>query len=69
MWRLKIAADGSGSGSPLLRTGNSFLGRAAWEFDPDAGTPEERAKVRRLRREFTRHRFLRKESQDLLLRM
>ncbi|KAG8089623.1 hypothetical protein GUJ93_ZPchr0011g26932 [Zizania palustris] len=70
MWRLKIATEcESESSNPLLKTSNGFLGRAVWEFDPDAGTPEELAEVERLRRDFTRRRFERKESQDLLLRL
>ncbi|KAL2458184.1 Cycloartenol synthase [Forsythia ovata] len=65
MWKLKIA-DGTG---PWLTTTNNHIGRQHWEFDPEAGTPEERAQVEALREEFKKNRFQKKQSADLLMRM
>lgn len=66
MWRLKIA---EGDGRPWLTTTNNHVGRQFWEFDPEAGTPQELAEVERVRREFTMNRFKNKQSADLLMRM
>ncbi|KAL8139691.1 hypothetical protein V2J09_005712 [Rumex salicifolius] len=64
MWKLKVAEGGK-----MLMSGNNHIGRQHWEFDPDAGTLEERAEVERLRRHFELHRFVNKQSSDALMRM
>ncbi|CAL1375263.1 unnamed protein product [Linum trigynum] len=64
MWKLKIAEDGD-----FLTTTNGHIGRQHWEFDPNAGTAEERKAVERVREEFKLNRFRVKQSADLLMRM
>ncbi|KAK2971630.1 hypothetical protein RJ640_003450 [Escallonia rubra] len=67
MWRLKIA-EGQG---PWLSSTNNFVGRQTWEYDPDAGTPEEREEVEKAREEYmkNRKRGIHHPSGDLLMRM
>ncbi|KAG2664948.1 hypothetical protein I3760_16G106400 [Carya illinoinensis] len=64
MWKLKIS-----KGGPDLVSINNFIGREYWEFDPNAGTPEEHAKVERAREEYKKNRYKTKQSSDLLMRM
>lgn len=66
MWKLKIA---EGKDDPWLVTLNNHVGRQHWEFDPHAGTPQERAEVDKAREEFKRHRFKIRQSADLLMRI
>lgn len=66
MWKLKIAEGGK---DPYIFTTNNFVGRQTWEFDPEAGTPEERAEVEEARQNFYKNRFQVKPSSDLLCRM
>ncbi|ESQ51271.1 hypothetical protein EUTSA_v10017701mg [Eutrema salsugineum] len=67
MWRLRIG-DKAGD-NPYLCTTNKFLGRQIWEFDVNAGSPEELAEVEEARKNFSENRSNYKASADLLWRM
>ncbi|XP_050873969.1 mixed-amyrin synthase-like isoform X3 [Lathyrus oleraceus] len=65
MWKLKI---GDGGKDPNIFSTNNFVGRQTWEFDPDAGTCEEKAQVEAARQHFYDNRFKVKACSDLLWR-
>lgn len=65
MWKLKF----SEGGSPWLRSVNDHVGRQIWEFDPTLGSPEELAEIDIARQNFHDHRFEKKHSSDLLMRI
>uniref|UniRef100_A0A7N0T507 Terpene cyclase/mutase family member n=1 Tax=Kalanchoe fedtschenkoi TaxID=63787 RepID=A0A7N0T507_KALFE len=66
MWTLKIAEGGN---DPHIYSTNNFVGRQIWEFDPEAGTPEEMSEVEAVRANFYQNRFNVKPSSDLVWRM
>ncbi|KAH7517682.1 hypothetical protein FEM48_Zijuj09G0090400 [Ziziphus jujuba var. spinosa] len=65
MWKIKFGGDAK---EPYLFSTNNFHGRQIWEFEADAGTPEERAQVENARHNFYRNRFHVKACSDLLCR-
>ncbi|WMV38536.1 hypothetical protein MTR67_031921 [Solanum verrucosum] len=65
MWKLKTA-QGEGL---WLTSSNNYIGRQYWEYDEEGGTLQERALVDEMRQNFTKNRFLHKQSADLLMRM
>ncbi|KAI3790574.1 hypothetical protein L2E82_03708 [Cichorium intybus] len=65
MWKLKLS---KGDDDPGVTSTNHHIGRQFWEFDPHAGTPEERSQIESMREEFTRNRLTVKHSSDLLMR-
>ncbi|KAE8719743.1 Lupeol synthase [Hibiscus syriacus] len=66
MWRLKV---GEGGNNPYIFSTNNYLGRQTWEFDPNAGTAEERAEVEEARTNFYNNRHNVQPSSDLLLQL
>ncbi|XP_058750332.1 mixed-amyrin synthase-like isoform X1 [Vicia villosa] len=65
MWKLNISDGGN---DPNIFSTNNFLGRQTWEFDPNAGTSEEKAQVEAARQHFYDNRFKVKACSDLLWR-
>ncbi|XP_028094856.1 dammarenediol II synthase-like isoform X1 [Camellia sinensis] len=69
MWKLKVA-EGHG---PYLFSTNKYIGRQIWEFEPNAGSPEERAAVEEAREEYKKKskqdRARALPCSDLLMRM
>ncbi|RXH88982.1 hypothetical protein DVH24_000581 [Malus domestica] len=66
MWKLKVADGGN---DPYIYSTNNFVGRQIFEFDPEAGTTEERAEVEEARLHFYNNRYQVKPSGDFLWRM
>ena len=66
MWRLTNGPETPDH--PLLHTLNGKVGRQVWVFDSNAGTPQEREQVEKLREAFTANRLSQKHSSDELLR-
>lgn len=71
MWRLKISEvnENENEEEGWVKSVNNHIGRQYWEFDPNIGTPQERAQVDMARHEFHKNRFQAKQSSDLLLRL
>ena len=65
MWKLSVATGNS----PWLTSLSDFPGRQVWEYDADAGTPEERAAVEDVRAKFAAGRETMKHSSDELMRL
>ncbi|VVA95758.1 unnamed protein product [Arabis nemorensis] len=67
MWRLRIGAE-TGDNTYLFST-NNYAGWQIWEFDEEAGSPEELAEVNKARDNFSANRSIFKTSADLLWRI
>lgn len=67
MWKLRIGAKAAKD--PHLSTTNNYLGRQIWEFDANAGSPEELSEVDQARQNFSDNKSQYKASGDLLWRM
>lgn len=76
MWKLLCTTACHDSSSPMVKSLskdlfslNNHVGRHVWEFDPKAGSDEERLAVEKARVYFERHRFTNQHSSDELLRV
>ncbi|XWS19211.1 hypothetical protein CRYUN_Cryun32bG0111600 [Craigia yunnanensis] len=69
MWRLKFGKESVGDSGAWLRSLNNHVGRQVWEFCSESVTPEELSKVEMARQSFQDHRFHKKHSSDLLMRI
>ncbi|KAG2306336.1 hypothetical protein Bca52824_026084 [Brassica carinata] len=67
MWRLRIGA--AARDEHHLFSTNNYMGRQIWEFDAEAGSPEELAGMEQARLNFSLNRSRFKTSGDLLWRM
>ncbi|KXZ42932.1 hypothetical protein GPECTOR_110g224 [Gonium pectorale] len=67
MW--KFVSAGNSGNHPKLFSLNGFKGRQTWEFDPSAGTPEQRAEAERLREAYAANKDTQHHSADELLRL
>ena len=67
MWR--FVSQSSSDRHPHLRSLNEHIGRQTWEWDPAAGTQEDRDKVEQLRAAFAGSKDTQKHSSDELLRL
>ncbi|KAM6586390.1 hypothetical protein CsatA_008995 [Cannabis sativa] len=70
MWKIKFGRNSSKEKEEeYLFSTNNFLGRQTFEFDPNAGTPEERAQIQQARHNFYTNRYNVKSSSDHISRL
>ncbi|KAM1412494.1 hypothetical protein TB1_024248 [Malus domestica] len=71
MWKLKAGAEtvGGEGGGQRLKSVNNHLVRQVWEFHPETGTPGELQQIEDARKAFWNHRFERRHSSDLHMRI
>ncbi|TYK04001.1 cycloartenol synthase [Cucumis melo var. makuwa] len=73
MWQLKVGADtvpsDPSNAGRWLSTLNNHVGRQVWHFHPELGSPEDLQQIQNARQHFYDHRFEKKHSSDILMRM
>nr|UAK14941.1 cycloartenol synthase [Cucumis sativus] len=73
MWKLKVGADtvpsDPSNAERWLSTLNNHVGRQVWHFHPELDSPEDLQQIQQARQHFYDHRFEKKHSSDILMRM